>query len=375
MKRHLKTSVYVLVIVLLVVAAVRLSGMRRTELAEMTRPAPRVHAVYLESVRSGTLSVTRGYQGFIEPVQQAAISFRTTGHLVSTPKDVGDRISGGDVLAGIDDRLLVQAKDALEAELSGAESELDRMDKQLERRRALHEQDLIEQEALDAAQSAYEVARANVKTLDARLAAAVTELDFAVAYAPFDGIVTERHKQKGDLVLPGEPVYRVENPDAGYRVMIRIPQKMAPALVPGAAAEIRQDDEKIKTRIYRIYPATQEGRLALAELRLEDSPFNLPSGGFVKVDLVIQMISGIIVSEKAILEDDAAARIYRVGDDDRVEIVEVRVLGRENGLAAIEGPVSPGDRVVVAEESMLLHLADETTVLSVNQLSEQGSRP
>lgn len=375
MKRHLKTILFVLVIISLVAAAAWLSVRRKTEFAEMSSSAPVVHAVYLESVKRGALSVTRRYLGTIEPVDQAAISFRTTGHLISTPKDVGDRVSGGEVIANIDDRVLVRAKEALEAELSGAESELDQMEKQLDRRKTLHTQDLIEQEALDAAQSAYEVALANVKSLSARLASAAAELDFAVAYAPFDGIITERHKQKGDLVLPGEPVYRVENPNAGVRVMIRIPQKMAPALAPGTAAEIRHNDEKINTRVYRIYPATQEGRLAVAELRLAHSPFNLPSGGFIKVDLVTQMVSGIIVSEKAILEDEAGARIYRVGDDDRIEILEVRVLGRENGLAAIAGPVSPEDRVVAAEESMLLHLADETSVIPVNQLAEKGSRP
>lgn len=362
MKRYLKILLSVLVILALVAVAIRLSTTRRAQLADMKMPEPIVHAVNVAHAQAGELAITSQFIGTIEPIEQATIAFRVEGHLVSATKDAGDVVDKGEIVAQVDQRLFVSQAAAIEAELEGARSELAQLEKQLERRKTLFEKNLIDQEAIDQAKSSYEMARARVDTLKARLASAKIDMAYATAHAPFDGVITSRLKQSGDLARPGEPVYMVENPDAGYKIIIRIPRETARIAAPGSKAAVSFNSRKIQTTLHRVYPSTTEGRLATAEIRLDRRPFGLPSGSFVSVDLHLQKLAGIIVPAASILEDESGARVFRVNGQNRVEIVKVTVMGQQDGAMVIDGPVVAGDRLVRAEESMLLLLTDQSQV-------------
>ncbi len=362
MKRYGKIIVFIAILLAIAAAAAWLSGQRRAELDGLAIPEPPVYAVNMETAEKGVLAVTRQYLGTIFPVDHATVSFRVTGHLQSADGEPGDVVAEGEVVAKIDDRLLFTQKEAITAELEGARSELSRAKKQVERRRPLLAKGLIDPEAMDASESAYEVARARVGNLEARLAAADIDLAYSTAFAPFDGVITARHKRQGDLVMPGVPVYTLENPDAGYMVMVKIPRETALAAAPGDKAAVSFGALKMEAVLYRIYPSTQEGRLAMAEFRMDKKPFGLPSGAFVTADLLVEKKKGILVPARSILGDGAGARVFRVDDQDRVEIIDVTVMARSAGDAIIAGPVSPGDRLVTAEESMLLHLSSRSRV-------------
>lgn len=362
MTRYVKWFLAALLLLIIVAGAIRLSGIRRAELADMEKPAPPVYAVHVETAQAGHLAVTREYVGVIEPVAHAGVAFRLEGHLVSAPKDAGDPVDDGEVIAAIDNRPLKRQIEAIEADLAGAESDRSYAKKQLERRRPLLERGLIDPEALDAAESAYETAKSRVEGLRARLASARIDMAYTTIEAPFDGVITARRKQKGDLALPGEPVYTVENPAAGYRVMLRIPRETALVLDPGTPATVRFPPRRIEAAVHRVYPSTQEGHLAIAEIRLAKRPFDLPSGAFVSVDLLHRELSGIRVSVQTLLERDAEARVFRVNVENRIEVVRVTVLGKKGGDAIIAGPVSPGDRLVSAGAAMLLRLSDDAPV-------------
>ncbi|MFO8111849.1 MAG: efflux RND transporter periplasmic adaptor subunit [Desulfosalsimonadaceae bacterium] len=369
MKRYAKIMVFVLIFLAIAAGAVWLSAARRSELKDMARPEAPAYAVHVATAEKGALAVTREFVGIVEPVDQAAVAFRMTGEVVSADREAGDRVSENEVIASIDDRPLVEQKRGIAAELAGAESDLARAEKQVQRRRPLLAKKLIDPEAMDTAEFEFEAAKARVDNLKSRLASAELNLAYTTVSAPFDGIITTRHKQKGDLVMPGEPVYTVENPDAGYKVTVQVPRETALAVAPGARATVRFNTRTLETTLYRIFPSTQKGRLAVAELRLEKRPFGLPSGTFVTVDLLIETTEGLRVPAMAVLEDGTGARVFRIGEEDRVEIIDVTVVARKGKHAIIEGPVSPGDRLVTAEESMMLRLSDRTRVRPMDALN------
>lgn len=366
MTRYVKLFLAVLLLLVIVAGAIRLSGIRRAELADMKTPEPPVYRVYVEAAQTGRLAVTREYVGIIEPVARAEVAFRIQGHLVSAEKDAGDGVDDGEIIAAIDNRPLKRQIQAIEADLAGAESDRVQAEKQLARRRPLLERGLIDPEALDAAESAYETAKSRVDSLRARLASARIDMAYTALKAPFDGVITVRRKQKGDLAMPGEPVYTIENPDAGYRVMARIPRETALALETGTPATVRFDPRRIDAAVHRVYPSTQAGRLAIAEIRLDGRPFDLPSGAFVSVEMLLSDLSGVRVAARSILEHDAGEMVFRVNDQNRIEVVGVTVLGRKGGEAVIDGPVFSGDRLVSAEASMLLRLADGMPVIPID---------
>ncbi len=374
MKRYGKAIFIFFAAAVIGAGAVWLAGKRGAELDRLARPAAPVYAVYLDRAETGRLEVTRSYLGTIQAVAHAVVAFRMTGHLLSAPGEPGDDFSAGDVLAQIDQRPFAMNREALAAELEGARSELDRSEMQLERRKPLLAKGLIDPEAVDTSETAFRTARARVDSLEARLASADIDVTFSSVYAPFDGVITDRHKRAGDLVMPGEPVYTIENPDSGYAVIIRIPRETALLAAPGRKAMVSFNGRRMETTLYRVYPATHEGRLATAEFRLDQRPFGLPSGAFVTVDLLVDEVEGIRVSARTLLEDETGARIFRVEAGGRVDVVGVTVLAREKEKAVIAGPVSEGDRLVVAEESMLLQLTPGSRVRPVEPFNGGGER-
>ena len=358
MKRSVPAILSALLILIIAAGALFLSNARRAELGDKSPAKPPVYAVYIDTAETGSLLVKRKYVGIVEAAASSTISFRVTGQITTAEKDAGDRVDRGERIAKVDARPPEQQKQTLEAELKGAQSELVRAEQRLARRRPLLEKGHIDRDTFEDAKTAYETARSRTDALSARLASARIDLAYTTARAPFDGVITRRYKQQGDLAMPGEPVYAMENPAAGFKVMARIPRETALSAAPDDRVLVRFGDRTIDAALHRIHPSTTEGRLAVAEIRLENRPFGLPSGSFVAVEMQTVEASGVLVSGRSVLEDKTGARVFRIDNENRVRAVKVTVKGRQGELAVLSGPIDTGDRLVRAEESMLLRLTD-----------------
>ncbi len=356
MKRYGPAILSALLILIIAAGALFLSNSRRAELGEKPRPEPPVYAVFTETAEAGSLVVNRKYVGVLEAVASSTISFRVTGEITTAEKDAGDRVDSGEKLAKVDSKALERQKQALIAELEGAQSELIRAEQRLARRQPLLEKEHIDRDTFEDAKTAYETARSRANALSARLASARIEIAYTTAHAPFDGLITRRYKQHGDLAMPGEPIYAMENPAAGFKIMARIPRETALFVAPGDRALVRFGDRTIDTALHRIHPSTNESSLAAAEFRLENRPFDLPTGAFVGVEMPIVETTGILLSGRSILEDESGARVFRIDNENRVQAVNVTVKGRQEARAVITGPIEAGNRLVRAEEAMLLRL-------------------
>jgi HlyD family secretion protein len=160
------------------------------------------------------------------------------------------------------------------AALAAAAERLRDAERDLERMQTLLEGGAVSREALDkahvtfdVAKSQYDQAQEQVTILEtgprrekieaqraqvAQAEAAVRVIDATLANltlrAPFDGIVTVRHREPGEIVAPGSPVLTVMNP-ADRWVRIYVPETRIGAVRLGQAAKITSDT--FPTKIYR----------------------------------------------------------------------------------------------------------------------------
>ena len=147
MKKNVKRTITVLIIIALIIAAILLVRHRKSELANMAMPLIRPIPVHIKTAISGNLPETEHYLGIIEPVSEAVLSAQATGYLISIHKDVGDRIIAGESVAEIDDRLPVNQKKALEAELAGAQEDFEVKKTMQDRRKELLKNKVIPRES------------------------------------------------------------------------------------------------------------------------------------------------------------------------------------------------------------------------------------
>jgi len=114
--------------------------------------------------------------------------------------EVGDPVRAGDLLVTLRDAEQRAAVAALAAERAAAEAELDLAETQLTRARRLRETQVVPQSALDEAERALRVRRANVDSLSARLSEARITLGYTTIRAPISGTVASVSTQVGETV-------------------------------------------------------------------------------------------------------------------------------------------------------------------------------
>lgn len=198
---------------------------RKSELANLAQPLTRPIPVYVKTASSGKLPIIEHYLGTIEPVAEAVLSAQTTGYITAIHKDVGDRLAAGESVAEIDDRLPVRQKRALEAELVGAREDFEVNKTMLERRKELYKEKVSTKESLDETALAYELAYSRLQRLKQELEASTVSLSFSNIKSLFEGVITERMRDPGDMVMPGAAVLKIESITQGYKILVHVPQE------------------------------------------------------------------------------------------------------------------------------------------------------
>ena len=109
--------------------------------------------------------------------------------------------------------------------------------------------------------------------------------------------------------------------------------------------------------ISRVYPSLGANILGSVEIVTATSPFGLPSGSTVAVDLVTKSVTGAIVPSNALMRtvEGSFVWVVRNGLAHRVPVTE---LGSNEGRSAVKGAIAVGDQVAFGQENRLLSLRD-----------------
>ncbi|MGC8657574.1 MAG: efflux RND transporter periplasmic adaptor subunit [Desulfomonilaceae bacterium] len=213
----------------IVIAAVAGMVTYRIELA----PVP----VMTQPVSVGNLVAEVMGTGTLEAHFQATVSSKIQGLIVELLADQNDWVKTGQLLARLDDSDLVREVTTQKAVFNASKATLERAKADEAKSRALQEQAKVDyqryaglvssksisQETMDkysqnlaVTQADLERASAAVNEADRQLVAARERLYFQRArladtriYAPFDGLITRRDRDVGDIVVPGASIFKL----------------------------------------------------------------------------------------------------------------------------------------------------------------------
>ncbi len=365
----------VIILVLLIAGGIMVVKKKKAELASVPPPEKALTPVETVSARWGEFAAHADFLGTIKPKISAEIAPRITARIIEVRVREGRIVKKGEVLARLDDREQRYAVSSLEARLSAARTALSTREAIYNRDRKLFEAKAISREALDLSTTTRDAARAEVITLEKQLDSARTALSYTILRALFDGCITARLMEPGDMGLPGKPVVAMEAPDAGYYVEVKVPQRQIPALKLGDEISIFPDAGRFQDAftplthdapsssmhavISRIHPAVRTGTLGVIEADVDKRPFGLPSGSAVNVRITTGRYQGLGIPLRALLENVNGAAIFTVNDG-AVHVIPVSVLYRGADMAVVtpvNGRVGMSEiTVITAQESALLRL-------------------
>jgi RND family efflux transporter MFP subunit len=184
----------------------------------------------------------------------------------------GDHVAQDQVLATVvDEKLALQLK-SLDAQISGLQAQLDKAKTDLDRQKDLFAHGTAAKVALDAAQTAFDVATNALKSRIAERSVVEQQIAEGKVLAPTAGRVLTVPVTAGTVILAGEPVATVA--EQNFVLRLRVPERHARFLKAGDPVRIdREDLGKSGVQfgtIKLVYPTIEDGRVvadaAVAEL-------------------------------------------------------------------------------------------------------------
>lgn len=163
-------------------------------------------------VSTATLSSGPAIAGTLVAEKTATIRAEVAGPVLTVLVDPGVRVAKGATLARVDDMAIRDAWLSARSGVTQAQLAADLAQRDVGRSEKLLAAGAIAENALEAARRNGLAAQAQLDDAKARLSSAQRNLDNTVIKAPYDGVVSERHVNAGDVVSPGAPLFTVVDP-------------------------------------------------------------------------------------------------------------------------------------------------------------------
>lgn len=153
-----------------------------------------------EAVQRGDVSMQVSATGTLAAVTTVQVGSQVSGTISALYADFNDRVRAGQVLAQLDPTFLKAQVAQSEADLDRVKVQLRQAERDYNRQMPLRDQGLASQAEIDATETALDAARAAVKSSEASLERALTNLRYATIASPIDGVVISRDVDVGQTV-------------------------------------------------------------------------------------------------------------------------------------------------------------------------------
>jgi RND family efflux transporter MFP subunit len=222
--------------------------------AEAPQGPPAV-PVKVHRVDSQELGSTSEYVATIKSRNSATIMSDVEGWIFDINVHSGDLVKKGQSLMEIDPRRQAATVSNWEAQRASKIASRELAKVQLERARGLAASGVISKQDLDQAQSTYDSADADVKSMDAQIHQQEVQLKYFSVFAPVDGIVGDIPVHVGDRVTNTTVLTTIDE-RRGLEVYLPIPSDRAKELKIGAPVQLLDTagDVILTTKVYFISP-------------------------------------------------------------------------------------------------------------------------
>ncbi|HEX4453504.1 MAG TPA: efflux RND transporter periplasmic adaptor subunit [Kofleriaceae bacterium] len=310
--------------------------------------------------------------GTVQAVQEAVVNARSTGYIHSYTVDIGDAIKAGQVMATLDTPDIDEELRAGEAAAAQASANIEQAKTQLTlagtestRYQTLAGSGVVSQQDMEEHKASFDARGASLRATEAALHTAEANVQrlrdlkqFATIVAPFDGVVTVRNVEIGQLVTAGtgQAMFRVANTNI-VRVFVNVPQVYAPGVkIDDTAATVLREFPnrtfagKVTRTSRALDPAT---RTLTAEIRIPNADGALLPGMYASIALQVNRVDSPLMIAPSSLVADASGTRVAVVDHGAIHWRAVKVDSNMGDEVAILSGLGDRDQVVVAPSERL----------------------
>jgi RND family efflux transporter MFP subunit len=301
----------------------------------------------------GSAQQTLTLPGNLQPFNKAAIFARVNGYVKGWDHDIGSSVKAGQVLATIDAPDLDQQLSQAKATLASVRANLQIASLNADRNNILVKKEVVAQQLADqttadakAKEAVVDANEANVRQLEAMQS-------FKTLAAPFDGVVTARNVELGQLINSGgsgQPLFEVSDLHR-VRIYVQVPQSFSAGLKPGLKATFEMPQypgvqfDATLSHISRAMNPTSHSMQV--ELQADNTEGKFFAGSYCNVHFEIPTDANLVrIPSTALITGNQGTQVATLDGNNKVVLKNVQ-LGRDLGdsVEVISG-LSPSDRII-----------------------------
>src|SRR6201987_336565 len=303
----------------------------------------------------------------VQAFRDAPIYARTNGYLKRWYVDIGARVKTGQLLAEIDTPEVDQQLHQARADLATAEANVRLSEITANRYQGLLKTDSVSQQDADNATSDYAAKKAIVQSSEANVRRLQDLQSFEKIYAPFDGVITQRNTDIGQLIDSGSSggakaeLFHIAAPDP-LRVYVSVPQVYSQLTKPGLKADLTLSEFPGRhfegTLVRTADSIDQATRTLLIEIQVHNPTGELLTGAYAELHLKLPVnVSTFTIPVNTLLFRSEGLRVASVKDN-KATLIPI-TLGRDFGnevevLTGLNGDehliVNPPDSILSGQQ-------------------------
>ena len=273
--------------------------------------------------------------GQVRPIFQATLSSRIQGTIDQLLVREGTQVVKGQTLIQLDRR-------DVQGDLARASAEVENTKAQFNRMKLLYGQEAVSKQEVENATRAFKVADANRKT-------ALTQLSYTVVKAPFDGVITEKKVEVGEMASPGQPLLKMEDP-LQLRLEATVAEGDLKSVSGGDTIPVVIDalsGQALTGVVSQILPAGDpQTHTFMVKVDLPQTS-GLKTGMFGRFQLDKGTHQTILVPDSAIVERGELTSVFVVGSDQISRLRWIKVGRRFDIQTEILSGVNVGERALL----------------------------
>ena len=322
--------------------------MAATGYGQEKKPPQRPPAkVVVSDVTTGLMAPEAEFVGTVYYQEVSDLAAEVDGRVETVSFEEGQRVRRGDILVTINADLLKKDLQATQASYEQVLTSLEMSRKDLGRNEQLFEEELLSEREYDNYRYVVKGFEKQALSLKADVERLEMEMKKKSISSPFDGVVLQRHVDRGEWLSSGSPVATIGKDDV-VDIVVDLPERVVAFVSTGLDVEVRAGGRQAEGRVFALVPrGNVSTRTFPAKIRLENRS-NLIEGMEARVRLPVgKKRESLVVDRDAVLTMAGTTVLYAVVDNKAVKM-EVEVVGYEGLKAGVlaEG-LREGMKVVI----------------------------
>ncbi len=313
-----------------------------------------VYPVKIMNIGIGEIDKVEQYSATINAWEEAHIGPAMSNQIEKIFVEPGDRVKKGNLLVKMDQSTLIQTK----IQYEDTKRDLERMD-------TLIAYGSISKQVYDKTKMGYELAKSALQTLDENVN----------LYAPFDGIITGKYYNEGEMYSSMAP-----NMQTGVaslisimqinvlKVIVSVSESYWPIVTKGMKASLTCDiypGEKFNGFVYNVYPTINPSTKTFdVEIKIPNSNEKLRPGMYAKVELNFGEREILVVPVSSVLKQEGTNNRYVFIEKNNIAEQRFVKPGRrfDDKMEIVSG-LNVGENLIIAGQAKLM---DKCIVKIVN---------